>query len=373
MTSLVELKQALKMFYIRYERYVNFGVKFVVALLGLIFINTRMHYHETLTSPVLVIPVAILLGILPAGFTVLTHAAFILGHLYKLSIESFAVCAVLFLMMYLLYYRFPVHDSVVVILMPLLFFIKIPYVMPIALGLLMTPLSILSMSCGIITWFFLSYIIQNSSALGTSGSGADETIGRLQGILDGLLNDRTMVVYIVTFAIVLTVVYFVRRLSVDHAWLIATGAGAVINLVVLLSGDLIFDTDISIPMMIIGTVVAVIVAVIITFFAFHLDFERVEKVQFEDDDYYYYVKAIPKVILQEKSGTVKNINRATSDEDGSEESKRGKRSSAGSGRSRSGKDKEGDSGYLTRQREESMRVDNAGARRKRRTDTGEDI
>ena len=48
----------------------------------------------------------------------------------------------------------------------------------------------------------------------------------------------------------------------------------------------------------------------IEFFSFNLDYSRTEKVQFEDDDYYYYVKAVPKVTLTAPDRRVKKINRA---------------------------------------------------------------
>ena len=43
-------------------------------------------------------------------------------------------------------------------------------------------------------------------------------------------------------------------------------------------------------------------------YAFNLDYARTEKVQFEDDDYYYYVKAVPKITVTAKKVKVKKIN-----------------------------------------------------------------
>ena len=48
----------------------------------------------------------------------------------------------------------------------------------------------------------------------------------------------------------------------------------------------------------------------VEFFAFNLDYSRTEKVQFEDDEYYYYVKAVPKVTLSAPERRVKKINKA---------------------------------------------------------------
>ena len=43
-------------------------------------------------------------------------------------------------------------------------------------------------------------------------------------------------------------------------------------------------------------------------FFFTVDYARSENLQFEDDEYYYYVKAIPKVSISTPEKTVKRIN-----------------------------------------------------------------
>ena len=50
----------------------------------------------------------------------------------------------------------------------------------------------------------------------------------------------------------------------------------------------------------------------------NLDYTRVEQVQFEDDNYYYYVKAVPKIMVQAQQKSVKRFNQTQED---SEESK----------------------------------------------------
>jgi len=41
---------------------------------------------------------------------------------------------------------------------------------------------------------------------------------------------------------------------------------------------------------------------------FSVDYERTEMVQFEDDEYYYYVKAVPKNLVAIPEKQVKKIN-----------------------------------------------------------------
>ena len=45
---------------------------------------------------------------------------------------------------------------------------------------------------------------------------------------------------------------------------------------------------------ILGSIVCALIALVMQFFQFNLDYARTEKVQFEDDEYYYYVKRFPK-------------------------------------------------------------------------------
>ena len=39
----------------------------------------------------------------------------------------------------------------------------------------------------------------------------------------------------------------------------------------------------------------------------NLDYARTERVQFEDDEYYYYVKAVPKKMVASEEKTVKHF------------------------------------------------------------------
>ena len=119
-----------------------------------------------------------------------------------------------------------------------------------------------------------------------------------------------MMVMIVAFAVALILVYVIRRSSIDHSWRIAIGAGAISLIVCILIGDLVCETNISFFGVIVGTVVSAALMLVVEFFAFNVDYSRTEKVQFEDDDYYYYVKAVPKVTVSAPERRVKRINRA---------------------------------------------------------------
>ena len=60
-----------------------------------------------------------------------------------------------------------------------------------------------------------------------------------------------------------------------------------------------------------GCGISVVVLLVLQFFFFNLDYTRTERVQFEDDEYYYYVKAVPKRYVPARAKTVKKISENT--------------------------------------------------------------
>ena len=46
---------------------------------------------------------------------------------------------------------------------------------------------------------------------------------------------------------------------------------------------------------------------VLQFLFFNLDYTRTERVQFEDDEYYYYVKAVPKMYVPTTEKQVKSF------------------------------------------------------------------
>jgi len=151
----------------------------------------------------------------------------------------------------------------------------------------------------------IHFVNENVSVL--SGMTEEQLAARFKIVVDGILNNKEMIVVIAAFAVTLVLVYLIRRLSIDYAWTIAMAAGAFVNVMVILIGDLMFDTNVSLPGVIVGTVFSFLLTAVLQFFVFHVDYSRTEKVQFEDDEYYYYVKAVPKVTLARPEKKVKQI------------------------------------------------------------------
>lgn len=320
MTTLLVVKQYIKTFISKYEVYLKPVLKLVLALAALMMINGKIGYMHRLDSIPLVLIIALMCSFMPMNFIIFVAAVFVVLHMYALALECAAITLVVFLVLFLLYFRFSPKDTLVVLITPMCFAVGIPYAVPLAMGLIGTPASAISVGCGVIVTYLINYISDSATAL--SGMDTEDMSTRFRFIMDGFLDNKEMVLTIAAFSVTIILVYFIRRLAVEHAWTIAIIAGALADVVILLVGDLMFDTNASIVGLIIGTVFSVLIAEVVEFSAFHVDYSRTEKVQFEDDEYYYYVKAVPKITVAAPSRTVKKINTPKRRSGGAGQSKR---------------------------------------------------
>ena len=100
---------------------------------------------------------------------------------------------------------------------------------------------------------------------------------------------------IAAFSVTVIAVNVIKRLPIDHSWTIALFSGIIIDMFTVIIVGIRLDIKINAGALIIGSLLSALIAVIIKFFIFAVDYEKTERVQFEDDEYYYYVKAVPKI------------------------------------------------------------------------------
>ncbi|MBR4860676.1 MAG: hypothetical protein IKU09_00570 [Firmicutes bacterium] len=307
MTGLLELREYLKKSYAKYEVYLNPCVKFLTAIISLVATNVAMGYRSELKHPAIVMVTALVCSFMPKNFVVIVSAVWILLHSLSLATECAVVVAAVFAVMFLLYLRFSPRDTMVVLLTPLLFVCKIPYVMPVTMGLLGGPMAIISVSCGVMVYYIMKFMVDNTTVF--SATDAETGAQKFRIMLDGILDNKAMLVTIIVFALVLIVVYVIRRLSVDYAWTVAIVSGISVCAILLLMCEFIMELQFSVVGIVVGSVVSLFVCLGIQFSEFNVDYTRTEVVQFEDDEYYYYVKAVPKNILAVPEKKVKRINK----------------------------------------------------------------
>ena len=302
MTTLLELKEKLVRFYGKYEVYITPIVKFIVAFAALMTIDRNIGYMELVSSTPVALILGLLCAILPVGGTIFIAAVVILADMYALSIEVCLVALLLFVLIYFIYFRFAPRQGMGVLLTPICFRLNIPYVIPVGMGLLEEAYSVFAVICGTVVYFFLDGVRQNEKLLG----GAAEANSKIVVALNQLLGNKEMYLVLGIMAVTLIIVYLIRRMSIANAWQIAIASGILFETIGLIAGYMLLGISGKTVSVLVGNVISLLIAFVIQFLFFNLDYSRTERLQFEDDEYYYYVKAVPKAVV---SGTNKQVKR----------------------------------------------------------------
>ena len=314
MTNLLEIKDRLIRFYSKYETYLFPVVKFIVAIVLFTVINMNIGFMEKISRFPIALILALVCAILPVNATIWLAAFVVLADMYALSMEVAVTTLVLFAALFFLYFRFAPKDGFAAVLTPVCFKLHIPYVMPIGCSLLRDAYSVVAIICGTVIYYFLDGIHQNSGTLENvvaDGETAAAT-SKFDISVGQLLSNKEMYLVIAIFTITAIVVYLVRRLEVEHAWTLAIISGVLIEVVGLFVGYLVLNVSGKTLGLLIGNILSLLISFVIQFLFMNLDYARTERVQFEDDDYYYYVKAVPKKMVAVKEVTVKHFGNTAS-------------------------------------------------------------
>lgn len=306
MGKLFEIKGYLVKYYGKYSRYVDKAVQFALALFTFTFINQNVGFSELTSNPIMTIILSVICMLLPMQMTVILATVATLIQFYTVSAGMAVLALALFLIMYVFYFRFTPKHTIILILVPIAYMLKIPVVVPILYGLIGGPICILPISMGTVIYYMVDFVKSNGTLLQTAGE--TKVMEQVATYAQQLLTNRVMWCMIIAMAISLLLVHGVRKMSVDYSWEIAIIAGALGNINVLAYGYIIMDIQLSYIALIVESLVAIIVALIVRFFVFAVDYTRTEYLQFEDDEYYYYVKAIPKSSVTIPEKTVKRIH-----------------------------------------------------------------
>ena len=304
MTALLELKQKIKNLYGQYEIYLLPVIKFAVALVYFIWINANMGYMSQLNNVFIVLILALICSILPPGVTVFVGFLLMVGHSYALGMEVAAFMLIIILFIAVLFLRFSAGQNIVLVCTPLSFGFGMPALLPIGSGLLGNAFSAFPAGSGVILYYVIRLIRSQSQIL---ANPEVEMLDKLKILSDGLMQNWAMWITLVAFVAVILIVNLIRTRSFDFAWRIAIVTGGVAYILIMLGGSFFVSVTVSMPILLIQTLLSVVVGIVLEFFVFGGDYTRTERLEYEDDEYYYYVKAVPKASVTTSERSIKKI------------------------------------------------------------------
>lgn len=313
MNGLIMLRNKIKRLFAAADIIIMPVLKFVLALIVLTIINKKLGYLEILSEIFVVLIISVLCALMPFAGTAVVGVVFIVLHCFGLSMMTGVISLLLYICLLILVFRFVPKDSPVLFLGPIADMLGISCSIPLGLGLAGNAGSAFSAAGSVLSVSFLRTLPSAAEMLKGGEASAMEMIN---GILDGfLLNEETIIMMICAAAAVL-IVHFLKGVLEHYTWAVSVIAGAAGYAVIYAIGSAVLTgKKPDAKALLLNIVISLVIALVMAFFLHSLDYSRAKKLRFEDDEFYYYVKAVPKNIMSDSFGDEENLTEPEDDED----------------------------------------------------------
>ena len=293
--ALLKAKEFVKAFYGKYNRYLNGLIRFCFSLVVYLSIAFHAGYNPVLSSPFVAVGLAVISAFLPIYMVTVFGALLLSVEFLSVSPIIAIVILVLFLLMLLLYFVFRANDSWVLMLTMTLCLLSFPpVVLPVAL--VASPIETIVVAFGVLIYGLVAIVKKDVSVLSGS-SGSLSTGGKINLLLNDLFTNETFLLLMITLTASFLLISVIRRSKINHAPLVAIVSGDILFLISFLLGNYFLDIPLNFVSVGIAFLLNILIAFVMTGLVLSYDYKRTEEVQFEDDEYYYFVKAIPKTAI----------------------------------------------------------------------------
>ncbi len=303
MTTFMKLRDSVRSFFSAHSYWLSTIAKGVLWFICATMINRYLGFSEVLSSPLIALGLSVFLAFPPMTVGGIVFSGVVLFQVFSFSRHAAIAVLAIILLAYIICGIYRCQRTEFFIIQPALHFLGLPFFVPLFTGLFGKAKNGGSVvfSC-IISWL-LKTIQENTAQL--MDSTAPVTMADL--LVKEVVSNPMFYIYLSACMAVFVVSHVITNLPIDHAWQIAAGAGIMAGFFIGLAGRLFLDRRSGIVPLIISSLIVAAAGLITSLFFRDLDYSRTEKVSFEDDEYYYYVTAVPKIHVGEEVNEVKKI------------------------------------------------------------------
>lgn len=306
MTQILAVRNKIMEIYRKAAMPINYIAKFLFCFLSFYGCHRLVDYNGKFSGMFIMVAFSFICTFLPFSLGIIMMVLYVVLQLYSVSLLMAATVLFITAIMYCFFIRYITKYGAVIAGVPLAMGIKMHFAFPITFGLVSTPVSIIPVCVGVFAYYFLKGINRNAGTL-EQVKEADSPFDLYIQVIDGVLKNQSMIVTMIVFALVIIVVYVIRNMKMDYAFEIAAATGVLTCIIGYIILGFKFQLDISILTVVIFSIISGAVSYVILFIYRPLSYATVENVQFEDDDYYYYVRAVPKIKAPSKKITYKHV------------------------------------------------------------------
>lgn len=284
-------------------------LKFIAIFLGIRTLMLATTYDGGLSGIVAMLFIALIGTFLPAKWINLAIVILVPVFILRANLILAAVAFLILWVIYLLFMRLYPTEGLLIGITVIAFMFHLEILVPFIAALFGSFACIIGVIIGVVIWYIAPELVVVLPGAAVKKEELLENFTSITNIsLGEMLKNETMLATVIVFFIVFTIVYIIRKQSIDYAAYLAIGIGVVMNMAGFGVAILFFDNlDITYLSVVLISILAAIIATVMEFFSKVLDYQRAEQVDFEDDDNYYYVKVVPKIHLNTNRKKVKRV------------------------------------------------------------------
>ncbi len=305
MEALRKIRKTILKYYKEYENIILIIIKFLMGVIIYNYILGGINYHSMFSrfnsgafGFIYIVILSFAFAFLPRtlNYLIIISNIGMSVSLYPF-VAGFVLIALLSVLVF--YGRLAPRESIVILITFFLFSINAHYLIPLVAGLYLSITAFIPIIIGGFLYAFYQATLNTIDLINQGNLADSDIISQFifinKNIMTHTFESSPFFVIGFILAISFFAVYFISKLSIDYNREIGIAFGGFFSLIGMIFIKLTVTSSFSLIFAIIMIILSCIVAYFITFFETILDYESSDKVLFQDEDNYYFVKIVPKI------------------------------------------------------------------------------
>ena len=293
MKELLNIKNKVRDVIRKYEEIIFPVLRLIWCFVVFTNIHSMFHYMDLFDRKLVIFLLAVLCAVVPDWVFVFAAGAMIGVNCFSVNIEVGLAFAVVFMVMYCMYIRFFPKFAYAIFLVPICYAFGMPYLAPMLIIVITGLGGALPAAFGVMLYYFSNCV--STLHIQLTGAEDDAQVEVLGYFVDHFVKNKEMYMVMLIFALVVVGASLVYRLSFPFSHYAAVGVGVVFCLLFTVIFASVMGQTADTSAALGGSLLGLLLGLILELVKGVLDYPHAQRIQFEDDEYYYYVKAVPKL------------------------------------------------------------------------------
>ena len=307
LSAVFQVRGLISKYIKRYELYIKVVLKFLAyfVLFRNMTSNAAFAGDGVFNSAMVQLVLALVSTLLPSRCGVMIALAICVYNIFQASLIGALLMGSMMLVLYISMARMFPDQVYFLVLIPLCIEWDLHLLVPLFAGLYVGVLAVVPVVAGILMWG-LQQIIPAFMTLemGESLDALPKMISDASTYgIDQITKNEQMVYLLIISSGIILLISLLRKLRLDYVRYIALGAGGVLGLICLIMGKTVGSLSGNLLVMILLSLLVIAVLALLEFLNLSLHYKSAQDLEFEDEDYFYQVRAIPKINPVSKSKT----------------------------------------------------------------------